>query len=148
MAAHKGNRYALNNTGGQPPKYSCAENFAEKCGEYFEPYAEVDKDGNKINQGRPTVTGLALFLGFCSRQSMYDYNEKEKFSYIVKRALTVIEMHYEENLNSKACTGAIFALKNMGWKDQTQTDITTGGESINEITEIQIHRIDANKDSE
>ena len=59
----------------------------------------------------PTMTGLALFLGFCSRQSMYDYEEKSQFSYTIKRARTFIECEYEKMLHNGQCTGAIFALK-------------------------------------
>jgi hypothetical protein len=31
-------------------------------------------------------------------------------------------MNYEENLMDKACTGSIFALKNMGWSDKSEID--------------------------
>jgi hypothetical protein len=72
----------------------------------------------------PTVTGLALYLGFCDRQSMYDYQEKPNFSCTIKRARTFIEHEYEKMLHNGQCTGAIFALKNMGWADKTQTELT------------------------
>jgi hypothetical protein len=70
-----------------------------------------------------TITGLALSLGFESRQSFYDYEAKGEFSYIIKRARLHIEMAYEQKLSSNACTGAIFALKNMGWKDKVEQEI-------------------------
>jgi hypothetical protein len=71
----------------------------------------------------PTITGLALYLGFESRQSFYDYAERKQFSYTVKRGRLKIEHEYEKSLRSQTFAGAIFALKNMGWKDRT--DITT-----------------------
>lgn len=37
----------------------------------------------------------------------------------------MIEMSYEEKLNTKGVAGAIFALKNMGWKDKAEMDIRT-----------------------
>jgi hypothetical protein len=33
---------------------------------------------------------------------------------------------YEEQLSGTAPTGSIFALKNMGWKDKTETEISGG----------------------
>jgi hypothetical protein len=63
-------------------------------------------------------------MGFASRQSLYDYGNKEDYSYIIKRAKVVIEMSYEQMLLTKASTGAIFALKNMGWVDKQEREIT------------------------
>ena len=68
----------------------------------------------------PTITGLALFLGFNSRQSMLDYEKKEEFSCTIKNARLRIEHEYEKQLHLDKCTGAIFALKNFGWKDKTE----------------------------
>lgn len=65
----------------------------------------------------PTVTGLSLFLGFSSKSTLYEYAKTSEFSEPIKRALSFVEQHYEFNLNTKASTGAIFALKNFGWKD-------------------------------
>lgn len=82
------------------------------------------------NKGNYTITGLALFLGFESRQSLYDYEKNEIFSYTIKRARLTIENFYESKLFT-ASTGAIFALKNFGWSDKQEIDHTTKGESIN-----------------
>lgn len=72
-----------------------------------------------------TITGLALFLGFESRQSFYDYEEKPDFTYIIKVARLRVENQYELRLNNNPSpTGAIFALKNMGWKDKQETEIS------------------------
>ena len=121
MAAPKGNIFALGNKGGQPPKYKSAEELEKAITEYFEDKGPVyDDDGSFIRYNPPTVTGLALFLGFFSRQSMYDYGEKKEYSYIMKRARACIENHYENSLNNNSSTGAIFALKNMGWADRQE----------------------------
>lgn len=72
---------------------------------------------------KPTITRLALALGFESRQSFYDYEEKPEFSYIIKRARLEVEAGYEDGLRENNCTGSIFALKNMGWKDKTEQAI-------------------------
>lgn len=122
MAAPLGNIFALGNNGGKPPKYKDPEELKNKVVEYFESYINCDmkEDKQPLLGYKPTITGLALYLGFESRQSFYDYIKKEEFSYILKKASLYIEMNYEMMLESKSATGAIFALKNMGWKDKAE----------------------------
>ena len=111
MAAPTRNLFALGNNGGRPPKYETAEEIHDKCTEYFESCIELEE---KI-----TITGLALFLGFCSRKSLYEYEKKEEFRYIIKNAMLVVENSYE----SKGTNFDIFALKNMGWTDKQEIDM-------------------------
>ena len=96
---------------GQPPKYKTNEELEKKIQAYF--------DGEDCSM---TITGLALHLGFCSRQSFYDYEKNDKYSYTIKRARLTIEEHYEKNLVGNSPTGSIFALKNFGWKDKLEVD--------------------------
>jgi hypothetical protein len=103
---------------GRPALYTEPWQLEAAVQEYF------DQDGKK------TVTGLAYHLGFESRQSFYDYEEKSDFTYIIRRARLKIESGYEENLQGTTPTGSIFALKNMGWKDQSQIE-QSGSLSIN-----------------
>jgi len=141
MGAPKGNKYALGNNGGRPPMYKSAKDMEAKIIEFFESCVpEYDENGNILRTNYPSITGLALFLGFCDKISLYEYQKKDEFANPIKRARSVIESHYEQQLNTKACTGAIFALKNFNWKDKFETDITTNGESINKITGIEIVR--------
>ena len=71
----------------------------------------------------PTMSGLVLFLGFCSRQSFYDYEKRKPFAYIVKKARERICQVYEEQLHTGIPTGGIFALKNLGgWRDRDHDD--------------------------
>jgi len=67
-----------------------------------------------------TITGLALALGFESRQSIYDYEKREEYSYIIKRAKLLVEMSYEVDLRTQYSSGPIFALKQMGWTDKQE----------------------------
>lgn len=137
MPAPKGNLYALGNKGGKPPIYKTAEELQLQINAYFEslvpePIKRIveDEDGEEKEieeQGfptPPTITGLALFLGFCDKKSLYDYRKKEEFGYLIKRALMVVENHYEMTLNYKSPTGAIFALKNMDWHDKSEVEVT------------------------
>ena len=71
-----------------------------------------------------TIAGMCYELGFETRQSFYAYEEKPEFSYTVKRIRLFIESQYEENLSGTTPTGSIFALKNMGWKDKTEQEIS------------------------
>lgn len=73
----------------------------------------------------PTITGLSYYLGFESRQSFYDYEKKEEFTYTIKRARLFIEQHYEELLQTANIPGAIFALKNFGWTDKQEIEQKT-----------------------
>lgn len=109
---------------GHPPLFSTAEELEALCETYFEQC--------KSDMEPPTITGLALHLGFESRQSIYD-NEKrnDQFSYTIKRNRLKVENSYEKHLLSSSATGAIFALKNFGWSDKQEIDHTTKGESIN-----------------
>lgn len=101
---------------GRPAKYETPEELQQKVDEYF----EFVKSENEPT----TITGLVLFLGFADRQSLYDYGEREGFSCIIKTARTRVEHGYERCLFADKPTGAIFALKNMGWKDKTEQEIT------------------------
>lgn len=97
---------------GRPPIFEDAGSLQGAIDAYFEA-----TDFSKI-----TLTGLAYDLGFESRQSLYDYEKREEFSYIIKRARLFIESAYETKLSGKEVGGAIFALKNMGWKDKQEVE--------------------------
>jgi len=142
MAAPKGNKFAqgLKNSG-RPPFFKSARALKSKINQYFnDSLPEEIKDeetGNVFTKyPRPlTITGLCLYLGFESRQSFYAYEQKEEFSYIIKRARLVIESMYEEGLHYKSPVGSIFALKNMGWFDRQELSGIDGKDLIPQLTE-------------
>lgn len=101
-----------NSKAGHPPKFKTPEELQDKIDEYLK-YIKEEKSFT-------TITGLALYLGFESRQSLYDYEKKEEYSYIIKRAKLFVELGYELSLREGSPTGAIFALKNMGWADKQE----------------------------
>ncbi len=105
---------------GRPPKYDTPEQLQDKIDEYIK---GDDKD-------KLTITGLCLHCGFESRQSFYAYEQKEKFSYTIKRSRLFIENAYEKRLQDRNPTGSIFALKNLGWTDKQEIDHTTKGDKI------------------
>jgi hypothetical protein len=118
---------------GRPPLYKSVKDLDAKIYEYFTDCPDKrivklkDCEGAEYQDKVPcpTLTGLTLFLGFCDKQSLYDYEQnKPEFTCSIKRARTFIEREYENMLYNGQCTGAIFALKNMGWSDKTQTELT------------------------
>ena len=133
--------------------------FGEDCPSMV---VSVNKHGHEIRRETPTISGLAYYLGFTSRQSLYDYEKRyapdkeedntdntanteittteqkeekgelARFAYHIKRARLRIEAHYEQNMNGGAAAGSIFALKNMGWMDRQEVKTTIDG-SLNLI---------------
>jgi len=124
MGAPKGNKFALGNEGGRPAMWDNVDELEQKIIDYFGTCKPIVEEGNIIDFGTPTITGLALALGFASRQSIYDYKGKEEFAYTIKKALLRVENGYEKRLSHNGATGAIFALKNMGWKDKQEVEQT------------------------
>jgi len=118
---------------GQPAFYETPEELQDKIDEYFQGGYRmrtiITKDGDKIEVPAITISDLVIFLGFCDRSSFYNYEEREKFSYTIKKARTFIEREYEELLQKGLGAGAIFALKNFGWVDKTLVDL--GGQKAN-----------------
>lgn len=122
--------------GGRPPLFDSKEELENKIDEYFKEYTGMTilkdnngevlltKNGTPIHEIKPpTITGLAYHLGFVSRQSIYDYEGRnDEFSYIIKRARLCCERFAEEMLYTGKPVGAIFALKNFGWKDERKLD--------------------------
>ena len=82
----------------------------------------TDKYGAPIIVGAkpPTITGLALALGFTSRQALLNYQGREQFVDTVTRAKSRVEEYTESRLFDKdGARGAIFSLAHnfKGWKD-------------------------------
>lgn len=117
----------VKHAGGRPPKFETVDQLKTACDEYV-----------ASNPGRLTITGLAMWLGFCDRQSLYDYEKKPEFTCIIKEARLAVENDYEISLRSPSVTGAIFALKNMGWKDKTETELTGKDGGPLQITGITV----------
>jgi hypothetical protein len=57
----------------QEPIYNNPKKLAQKVYNYFAGIAEIDETGNVTSYKHPpTITGLALYLGYSSRQSFYE----------------------------------------------------------------------------
>lgn len=99
---------------GRPRLYKSHEEFDAKVDAFYHHCKESDEP--------VTWTGLALFLGFSSRQSIDEYLKYDGFSDSVKRAKTLVEYAYEKKLHGTTAAGAIFALKNMQWSDRQEIE--------------------------
>lgn len=120
--------------GGRPRIYESLEELEQAIEDYFFPEQDIigvsgypTGEKKKIRISKPSVTGLALALGFADKTTLYEYRDRPEFSYPIKRSLTMIEQWHEERLSENSVAGAIFALKNMGWKDKTETDLNHSG---------------------
>ena len=129
---------------GRPPMYNTKEEIQEKIDAYFEdckgkmlydPEGKplTDKYGMPVIFGaRPlTVTGLALALGFTSRQALLNYQAKDEFVDTIMRAKAVVEQYAEERLFDKdGANGAKFSLANNfdGWKEKQQIEAEVNSE--------------------
>jgi hypothetical protein len=117
---------------GRPPFFDNPDSLQDKINEYFIHGVTVKKviigkapHNYTLDVEVPTISGLAYYIGFESRQSFYDYEQKPEFAYTIKKVRLFIEKHYEEMLQTGNTTGAIFALKNFGWTDKQEIDQKT-----------------------
>lgn len=100
---------------GRPPIIKSSEELAEKVVEYFAEGCKsqrLDNQGNVVDRYIPTLSGLAVFLGY-TREGFYKIgNRGEDFLHIIKYAQENIHSFVEENiLSGDTCTGSIFWLK-------------------------------------
>jgi hypothetical protein len=120
--------------GGRPLKFEIVEDLQNEIDKYFkfceDSIAGYNDDGLAIYKEPPTITGLALALD-TSRKVLIDYENRDEFSYTIKRAKTRVEHFYEKKLHGKNVAGSVFALKNFDWADKPEDN--------NKDKEVHIH---------
>lgn len=102
------------------------EYFTHIKGKYRMTKTPPKKEGDKPTRTKvcerepelATISGLALFLGFSSREVFDECMRKGKFSEILKRGCLRVQAVYESRLHQHSTSGAIFALKSMGWNEK------------------------------
>lgn len=116
---------------GRPPIFESVEEMQGKIDAYF---AEAKAEGIPY-----TIQGLALALGFNSRQSLLNYEDKEEFLDTIKKA----KLKIEENKLIGGLTGKynatvmIFDFKNNhDHKDRQDLDHTTAGKPITDAPDL------------
>lgn len=123
---------------GVKPRYETAEQMQVAIDAYFESCrGEVlknaagepmlNKYGMPIIYGEKplTMSGLALALGFNSRQTLLNYKEKPDFLDTITRAKQRVEEYVEGRLFDKdGAVGAKFSLENnFGWTSKQETKV-------------------------
>lgn len=123
--------------GGAPRKWKSVSAMQKAIDAYFESCKgeplvidgepQRDKHGMPIiiNAKPPTVTGLALALGFTGRQALLDYQARPEFTDTVTRAKARCEEYAEMRLYDKdGANGAKFSLGcNFGWREVNETKL-------------------------
>jgi hypothetical protein len=127
---------------GRPRKYKNSDEMQEAIDQYFdkcEGNPLLDDDGKAVlnkwghpiilDRRPPTVTGLALALGFNSRQALLNYQARSKaFNDTLTRAKSRCEEYAEARLYDKdGSNGAKFSLANnfKGWSEHPETQQST-----------------------
>jgi len=118
------------------PNFTNAPHLVARIDAYFfsieGEYHFEDKPGGKVTEDQPapqhkvwdrepepaTFSALALHLGFNSLQAFDDYTGNGHLADTLKWGRLRIEASYEKKLHNQSATGAIFALKRMGWNDR------------------------------
>lgn len=136
---------------GRPLKFKDKKELEDKIINYFE-YCDITVVKKILNKNQEiiaelskpyTITGLAEWLG-TSRQTLLNYEDKDDFFDTIKNAKAKIEACYEERalLGDNNPIVSIFTLKNnFNWKDKTETDITTGGDKLNKVSDEEYYAI-------
>ena len=120
------------------PKFTSAEQIQELVDKYFEDckgHILTDQTtGFPVIHAKtglpvivdvcpPTMSGLALALGFASRSGLLKYAGKKEFADVIIRAKSRVEQYMEERLFDKeGANGAKFALQNnfKGWQESAR----------------------------
>lgn len=95
----------------------------------------LDKNGEPVLTSKPpTITGLALALGFNSRQTLLNYQSDDKFMDTITRAKSRVEEYAEARLFDRdGANGAKFSLANnfRGWREQSAMELSGGAITVN-----------------
>ena len=114
---------------GRPRKIKSVRQFEERAEDYF---------GECEAKEEPALlTGLILALGLCSREGLDEYGRRPEFTDSVKKAKLRIEMEYEKALHGRSPTGPIFALKNFGWTDKQDVELS-GGVKVKTLADLMM----------
>lgn len=133
---------------GRPLKYKTKEELQTAIDKYFKDcdgemlkdddgQTVFDKFGQPIfiHVKPPTVTGLALALGFSTRLSLLQYQGRKEFMNTITRAKSYIEAYAEGRLFDRdGVNGAKFSLSNnfKGWSERpdSQSEMDTEDDPI------------------
>lgn len=134
--------------GGRPTDYK--EEYIQKVEEYLEENQDKDVQElsglsakgtelyrNKTVVSLPTIEGFALFIGI-PRRTVFDWKDKyPEFSHSLEKILA----EQQKRLLNKGLSGdynptiaKLILSSNHGMREKTETDITTGGKPIENVS--------------
>lgn len=97
--------------GGKPLLFKTAGELQKRVDEFFE---WVELKGKP-----PTIARLAIFLD-CDRQTIYNYEKKDEYFDIIKKARNLCIADLEERTVMEGKPGQIFIAKNYGYTDKQE----------------------------
>jgi len=136
----EGNLFSVGLTNnGRPPIYDDHTKMMDKIAEYLD-WEDQWKNKSAKGEGKGvyTLSGVALYLGFASVQSLYDYeNKSTDFAYVLNRFRLFMKHWNEQKLYwGGTFQGSFVWLKNHGnYADESQQKI----ESI--VTEVKVEQV-------
>lgn len=109
-------------------RFSSAEELINILNDYFENGGTIiskqEKNGEISSRRVISLAGLIYHLGFDSMKMFYEAEKHKEYGVYIRRAKMLIMRNYEEMLQTNPNpTGAIFALKQFGWKDNTANEV-------------------------
>ena len=151
-----GNRFwEARSSHGRKPIYDDPEKFRDACFQYFQwsednPLIETKpmvESGLIVDAHIPkmramTISGVSRYVGM-TLETWTKYKERPDFTDIVLEAESIIK---EQKLVGAAAgfLNANIIARDLGLKDTSETDITSGGKTIK--NDWHIHPVSANKD--
>ena len=144
---------------GSKPAFRSLEELQQQIDDYFDdckPVFARDQDGRLeydqwgrpivIDPNPPTVTGLALWLGFKTRRALLEYKGTRDYRDTVLRGMARVEKYMEQQLLTReGVRGAMFSLQNnFGWKPE---DKDGKGPVVRIVNDIPRPKTDANTET-
>jgi hypothetical protein len=114
--------------------FHSAKQLDELIDSYFHSL-EAGPGSKSLPAEPPTFSGLLLFIGFISRDEFEKYTAIPRYTETLSRANLRIAEVYEKKLHDSS-TGAVFALKNMGWKEKLENK--TEGKETDHLLQVEI----------
>ena len=129
--------------GGRPPIISSLDQLTSRIDTWKRKHTDVN--GNYIYDDpnkAPTMSGLALELGYCDRHSLYDVEQRDPEFYApIKGALAFIAQYHERACSTRTTpVGNIFLLKNLGYSDKQEVELS--GRVDQGIVRLPAKRVD------
>jgi len=117
---------------GRPRTFTSPYILGEMINAYFDECDEADPPEPY------TITGLCLAIGF-TRNQIISYAKKDEFLPIIRQARLIIQHALELRLLGPGrVSGPIFALKQHGWSDKQELDITGKGKDGADEWKIEV----------